>query len=56
MHPEHIKEFSYHIGWRSRSRRPGRHKSNQRGMGMEFRGHTTLLSYPDPRRIAAVTT
>jgi uncharacterized protein (DUF58 family) len=51
MHPEHIKEFSYHIGWRSRSRRPGRHKSNQRGMGMEFRGHTTLLSYPDPRRI-----
>jgi len=48
---EIIKEFSYHIGWRSRSRRPGRHKSNQRGMGMEFRGHTTLLSYPDPRRI-----
>lgn len=48
---DHIKEFTYHIGWRSRSRRPGRHKSNQRGMGMEFRGHTTLLSYPDPRRI-----
>ena len=47
----HIKEFTYHIGWRSRSRRPGRHKSNQRGMGMEFRGHTTLLAYPDPRRI-----
>lgn len=46
-----IKEFSYHINWRSRSRRPGRHRSNQRGMGMEFRGHTTLLSYPDPRRI-----
>jgi uncharacterized protein (DUF58 family) len=45
----HIKEFSYHIAWRSR--RPGRHKSNQRGMGMEFRGHTTLLAYPDPRRI-----
>ena len=51
MSLEHIKEFSYHIAWRSRSRRPGRHKSNQRGMGMEFRGHTTLLSYPDPRRI-----
>lgn len=51
MSLEHIKEFSYHIGWRSRSRRPGRHKSNQRGMGIEFRGHTTLLSYPDPRRI-----
>ena len=51
MPEQHIKEFSYHIGWRSRSRRPGRHKSNQRGMGMEFRGHTTLLAYPDPRRI-----
>jgi uncharacterized protein (DUF58 family) len=51
MSQEHIKEFSYHIAWRSRSRRPGRHKSNQRGMGMEFRGHTTLLAYPDPRRI-----
>jgi uncharacterized protein (DUF58 family) len=51
MRPDHIKEFSYHINWRSRSRRPGRHRSNQRGMGMEFRGHTTLLAYPDPRRI-----
>lgn len=51
MRPEHIKEFSYHISWRSPSTRPGRHRSNQRGMGMEFRGHTTLLSYPDPRRI-----
>ncbi len=48
---DYIKEFNYHIAWRSRARRPGRHKSNQRGMGMEFRGHTTLLSYPDPRRI-----
>jgi len=50
MHTE-IKEFSYHIGWRSRGRRSGSHTSTQRGMGMEFRGHTTLLSYPDPRRI-----
>jgi uncharacterized protein (DUF58 family) len=46
-----IKEFSYHINWRSNSRRPGSHRSNQRGMGMDFRGHATLLSYPDPRRI-----
>ncbi|MGB7815957.1 MAG: DUF58 domain-containing protein [Methylotenera sp.] len=46
-----IKEFSYHIGWRNRGRHPGRHASTQRGMGMEFIGHTTLLSYPDPRRI-----
>ena len=50
MHAE-IKEFSYHIGWRSRGRHSGSHVSTQRGMGMEFRGHTTLLSYPDPRRI-----
>jgi len=48
---DEIKSFSYHIGWRSRGRHPGRHSSTQRGMGMEFRGHTTLLSYPDPRRI-----
>ncbi|MDG1097310.1 MAG: DUF58 domain-containing protein [Methylophilaceae bacterium] len=46
-----IKEFGYHINWRSNSRRPGSHRSNQRGMGMDFRGHATLLSYPDPRRI-----
>jgi len=51
MHSEQIKEFSYHINWRSNSRRPGSHRSNQRGMGMEFRGHATLLNYPDPRRI-----
>jgi uncharacterized protein (DUF58 family) len=51
MRPDHIKEFSYHINWRSNSRRPGSHRSSQRGMGMEFRGHATLLSYPDPRRI-----
>lgn len=51
MRSDQIKEFSYHINWRSNSRRPGTHRSNQRGMGMEFRGHATLLSYPDPRRI-----
>lgn len=49
--PTHIKEFSYHIGWRNRGRHPGRHASTQRGLGMEFIGHTTLVSYPDPRRI-----
>lgn len=51
MQYEQIKEFNYHIGWRSTATRPGRHRSNQQGMGMEFRGHTTLLAYPDPRRI-----
>lgn len=48
---EEIKEFSYHIGWRNRGRHAGRHASTQRGMGMEFIGHTTLVAYPDPRRI-----
>ena len=48
---DEIKEFSYHIGWRNRGRHPGRHASTQRGMGMEFIGHTSLLNYPDPRRI-----
>lgn len=51
MYGADVKTFNYHIGWRSREHRPGRHDSTQRGMGMEFRGHTTLLSYPDPRRI-----
>jgi uncharacterized protein (DUF58 family) len=51
MSIEDIKEFSYHIGWRNRGRHPGRHASTQRGMGMEFIGHTSLLNYPDPRRI-----
>jgi uncharacterized protein (DUF58 family) len=45
------KTFDYHIGWRSRNRHAGQHVSTERGLGMEFRGHTTLLSYPDPRRI-----
>lgn len=51
MSIDNIKQFSYHIGWRNRGRHPGRHASTQRGMGMEFIGHTSLLNYPDPRRI-----
>jgi len=51
MNDLQIKEFSYHIGWRTRGSHAGRHASTQRGVGMEFSGHTTLLSYPDPRRI-----
>lgn len=51
MLPSQAKEFSYHIGWRSRGRHPGRHSSIQTGLGMEFRGHAPLIAYPDPRRI-----
>jgi uncharacterized protein (DUF58 family) len=45
------KEFTYHIGWRSRGRHPGRHTSAQHGLGMEFRNLAPLISHPDPRRI-----
>ena len=43
--------FNYHINWKSRGIHPGQHKSDQRGMGIEFAGHSNLLDYPDPRRI-----
>lgn len=43
--------FDYHINWKSSGHHPGQHKSAQRGMGIEFCGHSTLLDYPDPRRI-----
>jgi uncharacterized protein (DUF58 family) len=43
--------FDYHINWKSTGHHPGQHKSAQRGMGIEFAGHATLLDYPDPRRI-----
>ena len=43
--------FNYHINWKSRGQHPGQHKSDQRGMGIEFAGHASLLDYPDPRRI-----
>jgi len=46
-----IPQFTYHLAWRSRGYHTGRHASIQRGMGMEFRGLSNLLSYPDPRRI-----
>ncbi|MBT3826550.1 MAG: hypothetical protein HOF49_01810 [Nitrosomonadales bacterium] len=43
--------FNYHIHWKSTGHHPGQHKSGQRGMGIEFTGHSNLLDYPDPRRI-----
>ena len=43
--------FDYHISWKTRGHHPGQHKSDQRGMGIEFAGHSNLLDYPDPRRI-----
>ena len=46
-----IETFDYHINWRTKGHHPGQHKSNQRGMGIEFAGHSNLIDYPDPRRI-----
>ena len=43
--------FDYHINWKTKGHHPGQHKSDQRGMGIEFAGHSNLLDYPDPRRI-----
>ena len=38
--------FDYHINWKSRGHHPGQHKSAQRGMGIEFAGHATLIRLP----------
>jgi hypothetical protein len=32
--------FDYHINWKTRGHHPGQHKSDQRGMGIEFAGHS----------------
>ena len=45
-----IPEFHYRVPWRTRNSYPGHHRSTQRGAGIEFRQHTTLLNAPDPRR------
>ena len=42
-----LDSFSYHINWKSRGHHPGQHKSGQRGMGMEFAGHSNLLDSED---------
>jgi uncharacterized protein (DUF58 family) len=42
--------FHYRLPTRTRSAEPGAHPGTQRGGGMEFRGHATLLAAPDPRR------
>ena len=46
-----IETFDYHINWKTKGHHPGQHKSDQRGMGIEFAGHSNLIDYPDPRRI-----
>ena len=43
-----IETFDYHINWKTKGHHPGQHKSDQRGMGIEFAGHSNLIDYPDP--------
>lgn len=48
-----IEAFHYRLPTRTRSADPGSHPGTQRGGGIEFRGHASLLSAPDPRRFDA---
>jgi uncharacterized protein (DUF58 family) len=45
-----IEPFHYRLPTRARGIEPGAHPGTQRGGGMEFRGHASLLKAPDPRR------
>jgi uncharacterized protein (DUF58 family) len=49
--PAMIEEIHYRVPWRARALYPGRHRSNQLGGGIEFRGNLPLLRSPDPRRL-----
>ncbi len=44
-------EFVYRLPGNSRSSRPGAHRSNSRGGGMNFVSHAKLTDQPDPRRL-----
>lgn len=45
-----VEAFHYRLPTRVRGIEPGAHPGTQRGGGMEFRGHASLLQAPDPRR------
>jgi uncharacterized protein (DUF58 family) len=45
-----VEDFHYRLPRRARGVDPGGHPGTQRGGGMEFRGHASLLAAPDPRR------
>ncbi len=48
--PRSVETFHYRLPTRTRGVLPGAHPGTQRGGGMEFRGHASLLAAPDPRR------
>ncbi len=43
--------FHYEVGWLAPGRYPGHHRSLSTGPGFEVRGHASLLSAPDARRV-----
>ena len=45
-----VEPFHYKLPTRVRGADPGAHPGTQRGGGMEFQGHASLLAAPDPRR------
>lgn len=44
-------EFVYRLPFNAHSSRPGAHRSNSRGSGMNFVSHAKLMDQPDPRRL-----
>jgi len=54
--PTTVDTFHYRTPTRTRSPEPGAHPGTQRGPGMEFRGHASLLAAPDPRRFDIAAT
>lgn len=51
-----IEAFHYRLPARARGAEPGAHPGSQRGGGMEFQGHASLLAAPDPRRFDVAAT
>ena len=45
------REFHYRFPGYAHAQRPGHHRGNVFGSGLEFRGYAPLLRAPDPRRI-----
>lgn len=46
-----VEEFHYRVPWRARGHRPGHHRGQQGGGGLDFRGYAPLFDVPDPRRL-----
>ena len=46
-----VRELHYRIAAPALGHFPGHHRSSRGTSGLEFRGHTSLLNAPDPRRL-----